>query len=160
MKNKIFNRILIITIITVILLNWIFNYMVFAASTTESLEDIEITIDGVGQQYYMDIKRQAVEALRSQLEEKYNYKGTVEELAEICEIDLNNGTAIEEISSSGKQIKIDDNTTIILGFDMNITTGADKSHESALNQIGAYTTITIGNARGSALTSNLKAFLL
>ena len=145
MKNKIFNRILIITIITVTLLNWIFNYMVFAASTTESLEDIEITIDGVGQQYYMDIKRQAVEALRSQLEEKYNYKGTVEELAEICEIDLNNGTAIEEISSSGKQIKIDDNTTIILGFDMNITTGADKSHESALNQIGAYTTITIGN---------------
>ena len=145
MKNKTFNRILTISIITIILLNWVFNYIVFSASTNETLEDIEITIGNVGQQYYIDIKRQAVEALRSQLEEKYNYKGTVEELAEICEIDLNNGTAIENISPSGKQIKIDEDTTIILGFDMSITTGADKSHSSPLNPTGAYTVITIGD---------------
>ena len=136
MKNKTFNRILTISIITIILLNWVFNYIVFSASTNETLEDIEITIGNVGQQYYIDIKRQAVEALRSQLEEKYNYKGTVEELAEICEIDLNNGTAIENISPSGKQIKIDEDTTIILGFDMSITTGADKSHSSEGTGIG------------------------
>lgn len=145
MKNKTFNRILTISIITIILLNWVFNYIVFSASTNETLEDIEITLGNVGQQYYIDIKRQAVEALRSQLEEKYNYKGTVEELAEICEIDLNNGTAIENISPSGKQIKIDEDTTIILGFDMSITTGADKSHSSPLNPTGAYTVITIGD---------------
>ena len=65
MKNKTFNRILTISIITIILLNWVFNYIVFSASTNETLEDIEITIGNVGQQYYIDIKRQVKKYINS-----------------------------------------------------------------------------------------------
>ena len=147
MENKIFNQILIITIITIILFNWFFSNIVFAANTNETLENIEITISQVGQQTYMDIKRQAVEALREQLVEKYNYKGTVEELAEICQIDLDDGTAGGEINTSGKQIKIDDDTTIILGFDMNIITGTDKNYTTTSNPYGSYTKITLGDIK-------------
>ena len=147
MENKIFNQILIITIITIILFNCFFSNIVFATSTNETLENIEITIGEVGQQTYKDIKRQAVEALREQLVEKYNYKGTVEELAEICEIDLDDGTAGGEMNTSGKQIKIDDDTTIILGFDMNIITSTDKKYETTSNPFGSYTKITLGDIK-------------
>lgn len=140
MKKTIFNRILIITIIAVILLNWIFNYIAFADSTTEQLEDIEIQESSVGAQTYMDLKRKVVEELQKQLEEKYNYQGTVEELAEVCGIDLEDGTAGIESTSEGKIIKIDDDTTIVLSFSMMITTGANSSGSSAIQP---YTNIVI-----------------
>lgn len=146
MEKNIFNKILILNIITILLLNWCFSYIVFADSTEETLENIEIQENNVGQPTYIKLKKDAVEQLRAQLEEKYNYKGSVEELAEICEIDLTDGTAGTEISSEGKQIKIDDDTTIILGFNINIETGADPSLSSSpLNPEGAYTKIVIGD---------------
>lgn len=142
MKKTIFNRILIITIITVILLNWIFSYIVFADSTTEKLEDIEIEEPSVGAATYIELKKKVVEELKNQLEEKYNYQGTVEELAEICGIDLEDGTAGSETSSEGKIIEIDDDTSIVLSFSMTITTGTNPQYTSQ-NQFGAYTNISI-----------------
>ena len=123
MKKRIFDKILIYLILFVIIINYGFNYTVLAESTTDGLDSITIEEGKVGQQTYIELKKQIVEELRNQLEEKYKYSGTVEELAETCGIDLEDGTAGTVIATGGKIIKIDDDTTIILGFNFYIDKG-------------------------------------
>lgn len=93
------------------------------------------------------IKKKLVEELRSKLEEAYSYSGTVEELADLCGIDLNDTTAGEITSSEGKIIKIDDNTTIVLGFEMKCETGSKSQYITDDNTDGRYTEMKISNIK-------------
>ena len=146
MKKRIFDKILIYLILFVIIINYGFNYTVLAESTTDGLDSITIEEGKVGQQTYIELKKQIVEELRNQLEEKYKYSGTVEELAETCGIDLEDGTAGTVIATGGKIIKIDDDTTIILGFNFNIDTGMDsQKYKTSDNPQGVYTKITMND---------------
>lgn len=147
MLKNILNKVLISMSIIVILFNWIFVYMVKADSVETDLNDIKIEIGEVGTDTYISLKKQVIEELRKSLEEKYNYKGTVEELANICGIDLTNGTAGNIQSVEGSSIKIDDDTTVILAFNMNITTGTNQSYKSATNAYGAYTQILVSDIK-------------
>ena len=71
MKKRIFDKILIYLILFVIIINYGFNYTVLAESTTDGLDSITIEEGKVGQQTYIELKKQIVEELRNQLEEKY-----------------------------------------------------------------------------------------
>ena len=128
MKKNIFNKILICVSIIIILLNWLFCNIVLAESTNENLDDISVAEGNVGEETYSELRKKLVEELRSKLEEAYSYSGTVEELADLCGIDLNDTTAGEITSSEGKIIKIDDNTTIVLGFEMKCETGSKSQY--------------------------------
>ena len=147
MVKNIFNKVLISISIIVILFNWIFIYIVRADSVEKNLNDIKIEVGQVGADTYISLKKQVVEELRKNLEEEYNYKGTTEELAQICGIDLTNGTAGSVQSVEGSSIKINDDTTVILAFNMNITTGTNQSYRSANNTYGAYTQILLSDIK-------------
>lgn len=147
MKKNIFNKILICVSIIIILLNWLFCNIVLAESTNENLEDISVAEGNVGEETYSELRKKLVEELRSKLEEAYSYSGTVEELADLCGIDLNDTTAGEVTSSEGKIIKIDDNTTIVLGFEMKCETGSKSQYITDDNTDGRYTEMKISNIK-------------
>ena len=147
MVKNIFNKVLISISIIIILFNWIFIYIVRADSVEKNLNDIKIEVGQVGADTYISLKKQVVEELRKNLEEEYNYKGTKEELANICGIDLTSGTAGTIQSNEGSLIRIDDDTTVILAFNMNITTGTNQSYKSVSNTNGTYTQILVSNIK-------------
>ena len=147
MKKNIFDKILICVSIIIILLNWLFCNIVLAESTNENLEDISVAEGNVGEETYSELRKKLVEELRSKLEEAYSYSGTVEELADLCGIDLNDTTAGEVTSSEGKIIKIDDNTTIVLGFEMKCETGSKSQYITDDNTDGRYTEMKISNIK-------------
>ena len=147
MKKNIFNKILIYISIIIILLNWLFCNIVLAESTNENLDDISVAEGNVGEETYSELRKKLVEELRSKLEEAYSYSGTVEELADLCGIDLNDTTAGEVTSSEGKIIKIDDNTTIVLGFEMKCETGSKSQYITDDNTDGRYTEMKISNIK-------------
>lgn len=142
---KNFKRISIITLVLILLLNYIFSYTAFALTESSTLEDIIVEEPVVGGEYYKELKKEVMTQLRDKLESEYGYKGSVEELASACGIDLNDGTAGKTNSVNGVSLKIDDDTTITLGFNGMITTGAKSEYANTNNEFGSYTTFNLSN---------------
>ena len=142
MKKNILNKILINLSIIVILLNWMFTYIVMAESVTENIDDINV-VQGYSNTIYMELKNKLVEELRQKLEDKYQYTGTIEDLAEICGIDLNDNTPRGITSAEGKSIKIDNDTTVNIGFNLKISNGKDNQYKNDSNPDGTYVQISM-----------------
>ena len=124
MKKYIIKRFFLITCIIMLLFNWMFKYIVLAESQTDTLEDISVEETCEYGKAYMtfnnEVELKSFEELRQALESKYKYKGTASQLAELCGVSVTDGVFEESSNTKGVKIEIDENTTIILGFDRKV----------------------------------------
>ena len=133
MKKYIIKRFFLITCIIMLLFNWMFKYIVLAESPKDTLEDITVEevceFGTTAYNFNNEVELKSFEALQQALESKYNYKGTASQLAELCGVSVTDGVFEASYNTKGVKIEIDENTTIILGFERKVTSSPTSYDE-------------------------------